>query len=157
MNRSLPRPGYAAVTATLALAVALGGTSYAATQLPKNSVTSTQVKNHSLKGQDFKPAELAQLNGPAGPTGPAGPAGGAGLTYKIEHASVDSGDQAVFQVPCPVGARATGGGASASLNFVLRIYQSAPLIDGSKWVIQLKNDSGQDDLDVYAWAVCVPL
>ena len=39
--------------ACLALTVALGGVSYAAVSLPKNSVTSKQVKDHSLKKQDL--------------------------------------------------------------------------------------------------------
>lgn len=40
--------------AYLALFVALGGTSYAAVQVPKNSVTSKQVKNNTLKSADLK-------------------------------------------------------------------------------------------------------
>ena len=39
--------------ACLALTVALGGVSYAAVSLPKNSVTSKQVKDHSLKKRDL--------------------------------------------------------------------------------------------------------
>ena len=39
--------------ACLALTVALGGTSYAAMKLPKNSVTSKQVKDHSLRKRDL--------------------------------------------------------------------------------------------------------
>jgi hypothetical protein len=39
--------------ACLALTVALGGVSYAAVSLPKNSVTSKQVKDHSLKKKDL--------------------------------------------------------------------------------------------------------
>jgi hypothetical protein len=71
------------VVACLALAVALGGTGYAATVLPRNSVgvvqlknnavTASKVKNFSLVRQDFKPGQL-----PAGARGPAGPAGAAG-------------------------------------------------------------------------------
>jgi hypothetical protein len=71
------------VVACLALTVALAGTGYAATVLPRNSVgtaqlknnavTSLKVKNLSLSRQDFKPGQL-----PAGPPGPAGPAGPAG-------------------------------------------------------------------------------
>jgi hypothetical protein len=67
--------------AYLALFVALGGTSYAAVQLPKNSVTakqiktsavrSAEVKNGSLKAKDFKAGQLP--DGPAGPAGPVGP------------------------------------------------------------------------------------
>jgi hypothetical protein len=45
---------YANVTATLALFFALAGGTYAATQLPKNSVGSTQVKANALSGSDIK-------------------------------------------------------------------------------------------------------
>jgi hypothetical protein len=74
---------YANVASTLALVVALGGTSYAAVAIPKNSVGSKQiidssvksrdVKNGSLKGVDFKAGQI-----PVGPQGPAGPAGAVG-------------------------------------------------------------------------------
>lgn len=79
--------------ALLALFISLGGVSYAATQLPKNSVGSKQlkknavtakkirknavnskkVKDRSLLARDFKPGQLPQ--GPRGETGPAGPPG----------------------------------------------------------------------------------
>lgn len=62
---------YASVTATLALVVALGGTSYAAISIPKNSVGSPQikkdavksadVKNDGLKGKDIKESTLAKV------------------------------------------------------------------------------------------------
>jgi hypothetical protein len=87
---------YANVTATLALFVALGGSSYAALKLPKNSVTSTQVKNGTLLSKDFKKGQLKAgpagpagakgvqgdrgLGGPAGPFGPIGPQGAKGDT-----------------------------------------------------------------------------
>jgi hypothetical protein len=80
------RPTPAMVVACIALTVALGGTGYAATVLPRNSVgpaqlqnnavTSLKVKNFSLSRQDFKPGQLAA--GPQGPAGAAGPAGPAG-------------------------------------------------------------------------------
>ena len=63
----------------VALTVALGGTSYAAVELPKNSVgtkqlqanavVSTKVKNGSLLKKDFKAGQL-----PRGATGPTGAA-----------------------------------------------------------------------------------
>jgi hypothetical protein len=82
------------VVAYAALAVALGGTSYAAVSLPRNSVgtpqlkanavVSSKVKNGSLLRADFKAGQIpAGATGPAGPTGPAGaagPAGSAGAT-----------------------------------------------------------------------------
>lgn len=74
---------FANVVACIALFVALGGASYAALKLPKNSVgtkqlkknavTSAKVKNGSLLAQDFKPGQI-----PAGKTGPQGVTGAAG-------------------------------------------------------------------------------
>ena len=91
----------ATVIATIALVVALGGTTYAVTALPKNSVGNAQLKNgavnsakvkdKSLLASDFKPGQLAKVFptvvGPAGPAGatgaqgapgPAGPVGDTG-------------------------------------------------------------------------------
>ena len=73
--------------AYLALFVALGGTSVAASNalVPKNSVGSAQVINGSLLKKDFKAGQLprgargpAGARGAAGAAGPAGPAGAAG-------------------------------------------------------------------------------
>jgi hypothetical protein len=54
MTRLFHKGRYANVTATLALIVALGGTSYAATTLKKNSVSSKQIKNSSITSSDVK-------------------------------------------------------------------------------------------------------
>ena len=62
----------------LALFVALGATSYALT-LPPNSVTTVQVKDHSLLAVDFKKGQLPKGDrGPRGRTGPTGATGGVG-------------------------------------------------------------------------------
>jgi len=71
------------VIGCLALLLTLGGTGYAASQaLPRNSVTSVQVKDRSLLARDFKAGQIprgpAGPAGAAGPAGPAGPAGGSG-------------------------------------------------------------------------------
>ena len=65
------RPSPALVVACIALAVALGGTSYAAIQLPaksvgakqlkKNAITSPKVKNNSLTGADVLEASLGRV------------------------------------------------------------------------------------------------
>lgn len=83
MSRFRRHPSPALVIACLALAVALGGTSYAAIVLPPNSVGTKQlvngsvvaakVKAHSLVAANFKPGAL-----PAGPKGADGLAGAAG-------------------------------------------------------------------------------
>jgi hypothetical protein len=75
----------------VALFVALGGTSYAAAQLPRNSVgtaqirsnaiTSSKVRNGSLLPADFQTGKLpAGPKGAQGPAGPAGPQGTKGDT-----------------------------------------------------------------------------
>ncbi len=92
MRRLLGGTSYANAISTLALIVALGGTTaYAATkisgaeikngsiharQLAKNSVTSKQVKDHSLRSVDFAPGQLP--SGPTGATGATGPKGDTG-------------------------------------------------------------------------------
>lgn len=94
LRERLRRPSYAEVVATLALFIALGGASYAAIQVPKNSVgtkqlkknavTSKKVKNKSLLRADFKPGQIPKgatgPKGTAGSAGPTGPAGSQGLT-----------------------------------------------------------------------------
>jgi hypothetical protein len=87
------------VLATLALFVALGGTSYAAVKLPKdsvgstqlrrNAVTSTKVKDRSLRQRDVSSSELAALRGAAGSTGATGARGARG----------DRGDTSPFPAP----------------------------------------------------------
>src|SRR5712691_3518405 len=76
LRRFTPSP--AMVVAYLALLVALGGTGYAATRLPRDSVTTVQVKDFSLLARDFRRGQIPA--GPVGPAGPAGPAGAPGAT-----------------------------------------------------------------------------
>ncbi|MBN8868257.1 MAG: hypothetical protein J0H66_00080 [Solirubrobacterales bacterium] len=75
------------VVAVIALFIALGGASYAAVKIPKNSVgtkqlkknavNSNKVKNHSLLAKDFKKGQIPK--GATGPKGPVGATGAAGL------------------------------------------------------------------------------
>ena len=62
----------------IAVFIAVTGTAYAAT-LPRNSVGTKQVVNHSLLQKDFKSGELPRgtlgVEGPRGPEGPEGPEG----------------------------------------------------------------------------------
>lgn len=59
------------------LFLAIGGVGYAATQLPKNSVGTKQLKNGAVTGKKIAPAALKSLStaGPPGATGPTGPQG----------------------------------------------------------------------------------
>ncbi len=56
----LPRLSYANVLATLALFLALGGTSYAVTALPSNSVGTKQLKKNAVTGVKVKDGSLAR-------------------------------------------------------------------------------------------------
>jgi hypothetical protein len=62
---------YANITATLALIISLGGVSYAAVQIPKNSVGSKQIKNGAIQAKDVKPGVIPTI--PTIPTVPPGP------------------------------------------------------------------------------------
>jgi len=84
-SRLRSRLTYANVIATLALFLALGGGSYAAINIPKNSVgakqlkknavTSVKVKRGSLLTSDFKASQRRGLRGPQGLQGPQGAPG----------------------------------------------------------------------------------
>lgn len=56
--RTLKRPSPALAISILALFVALGGTSYAVTQLPKNSVGTPQLKKNAVTGAKVKDGSL---------------------------------------------------------------------------------------------------
>ena len=77
------------VLSVLALFVALGGTGYAISKLPansvgtkqvkKNAINSSKVKNRSLLAKDFKAGQLpAGQQGESGQTGPTGATGATG-------------------------------------------------------------------------------
>ena len=109
---------YANVIATMALFVALGGTSVAAVSLKKNSVgpkqikagavkngelakgavTSAKVKDKSLSRRDFKPGQIFDGGrGAQGPRGAQGLQGPAGPTF----ASVAGGASTLMPKPTP--------------------------------------------------------
>src|SRR4029078_4855341 len=70
------RPRYADVAATMALVLALGGTSYAVTARPRNSVGTAQLKPQAVTKAKRAPGILTI--GPTGPRGLQGPAGASG-------------------------------------------------------------------------------
>jgi hypothetical protein len=125
-----PRLSYANLTATLALFLALGGTSYAALQVTGSNVkngtlTGSDIKNESLKSgdvdngslleKDFKAGQLPA--GPQGPEGPQGiqglqgPAGATNVVARRTNAAVASGAFEPAVASCLPGERAVGGGA----------------------------------------------
>jgi Collagen triple helix repeat (20 copies) len=69
---------YANVAASLALFLALGGAAYAATQLPKNSVGTKQLRKGAVTASKIAKKTRQQLQGARGPQGAQGPQGKAG-------------------------------------------------------------------------------
>ena len=89
MSRRAPRrPRHSTIAAYLALFLALGGTSYAVVNLPRNSVGSSELRKNAVRSSDVKDRSLKAIDfqrgsllrsptsaaGPVGPVGPAGPA-----------------------------------------------------------------------------------
>src|SRR3954447_13520154 len=91
IRRLRERLTYANVTATLALFIALGGTSYAALSLPRDSVGSRQiragavhsseVKDRSVRLSDISVSARKSLRGAVGPAGPPGAQGASAAKY----------------------------------------------------------------------------
>lgn len=78
MKRKLRTPSPAFVISLIALFVALGGTTYAATSLPKNSVGTKQLKKGAVTKAKINKKALASLKGQQGPQGPQGNPGAKG-------------------------------------------------------------------------------
>jgi hypothetical protein len=141
LRRHCPSP--AMTVALLALFVALGGTSYSAITLSKNSVrskhiargevkrsdihtdaiNSSKVELFSLRASDFRPGQLPE--GRQGPQGLPGPKGDPGPT-NVRVRKAAGFDRAT--VECQPGERATGGGAHSVNGF---IWASVPAANPS--------------------------
>ncbi|HEX8104573.1 MAG TPA: hypothetical protein VF533_18295 [Solirubrobacteraceae bacterium] len=129
---------YSNVMATVAVFVALGGTGYAATQLPRDSVGSKQIRSKAVGRSELKPKAVsasrirsgavtartlsrgtrASLRGDAGPTGPQGiqgPPGPVGPDATLR-ASINSGGIAVGVGDSP-GATHDGGSNEYRVRF----------------------------------------
>jgi hypothetical protein len=145
-------PRYADVAATLAVVIALGGTSYAVTALPRNSVGTAQLKAHAVtKAKLARGVSLAGPRGPQGPTGPAGAPGTAGAAGAPGAAGlsgvviVSGGTSAV----CPAGKVVIGGGARTEGVSGGTLLTSAPSGDGLGWVAAVTSPSV-----VASYAIC---
>jgi hypothetical protein len=109
MSRLQPHLSYANVMATVAVFIALGGSAYAVTLLPRNSVGAAQIKRGAVTGSelrtgavssrsvrdnsiglgDISPGARSSLRGAKGDQGTVGPASVA------LHAAINSGGAAV--------------------------------------------------------------
>lgn len=132
------RPSPALVVASLALAVALGGTGYAAVVLPANSVGTAQLRNgavvgskvkaHSLNAASFQPGQLPKGDpGPIGLAGPAGPQGGKGDPATKLWAVVRN-DGGIVKQSGGVGVNKPAGSGLYTVTFPQSVSACAPIV-----------------------------
>jgi hypothetical protein len=162
-------PSAALVVAGLALAVALTGGAYAvSTALPRNSVgpaqlkanavNSAKVQNRSLRAADFAIGQIPKgPQGPVGAAGPQGPPGTSGVQQISSTGPSNSTGPKSFQVDCPSGKRAIGGGGTllgTTTNTFLST--SRPSDAGTGWIATGRESSGGNagNWAVQAWVVC---
>jgi hypothetical protein len=138
LPRKLPSP--AAVLASGALAVALGGTSVAAVatvprasvgtaELRNGAVTTAKIKNGNVTSADIADGSVSSAdvrNGtlrrvdfrpgqiPPGPTGPQGPSGVSGREQVASETPLTSGSPKNLTATCPAGKKVLGGGVEIS-------------------------------------------
>ena len=105
-----PKFTYANVVSTLCLFMLLGGVSWAATQLPKNSVGTPQLKKNAVNSSKVKDGSLLATDFRAGqlPRGATGPAGLPGSTGAAGSQGV-SGAAGAAGATGPTGAAGTAG------------------------------------------------
>jgi hypothetical protein len=176
------RPSPAMVVACIALFVALGGSSYAVTRLPansvgpkqlkKNAVTGAKVKNRSLTAADIKVSSLA------GVASAATAANAANATHAAAAAGLDKvtyvktpGGVAPAPPPdpqgngpstigggtatCPAGMFAVGGGVGVDDNVNTSVVDSFPDPSGHAWTVRVDNSDPGSAHGFTVVAVCV--
>jgi hypothetical protein len=164
------------IVSLLALFVALGGVSYAATSLPRNSVgplqlrtgavtnakvatnaiTSSKVLNRSLLAVDFKLGQIPKgETGAPGAPGAAGPPGLSGLQI-VSGTGVTGTGSHTDTATCPTGKKAISGGFvtsdidSDNTSILLDAVQD----DGVSYKVTAKVSSGADTWKLTARVLC---
>jgi hypothetical protein len=172
--KRLPTPSM--LIACVALTASLGGVSYAAGVLPKNSVGTTQlqkkavtasklkknavtgvkVKNGTLRAADFGAGQLPAgprgAQGPKGDKGDPGAAGGFnGYQLVSDMEILPAGGSKLLVATCPAGKKAIGGGYSSG--FPVEVERSYPANNGTAWDVWV-NDTDNAAQGVAVWAIC---
>jgi hypothetical protein len=171
-------PSPALVVACLALLVALGGTSYAAVVIPRNSVGTLQLQRNAVKAAkinpnavrtghvldgtllaaDFKAGQLP--SGPKGDKGDKGPKGDKGDPGGLSGYSVVEGAfvstttfSQTARATCPAGKRPTGGGGfTQTAGAGVSVRNSFPT--GQTWLVVVDAKTPGSGWNYRAFAVC---
>ncbi|MFN8216811.1 MAG: hypothetical protein U0R71_09470 [Solirubrobacterales bacterium] len=127
---------YANVMATIAVFLALGGVSYAAFKLPKNSVGSKQLKREAVNGAKVKlgtiPGDAIRGGALSKAEGDARYLGGTIVVSKTISGPIKANEFKTGKVECPSGYQAIGGGVDPKNVFSAKVSVSAPLIGGEE-------------------------
>jgi len=173
------------VVAFIALFVAIGGSSYAVTRLPsnsvgskqlkKNAVTGAKVKNRSLTAADIKVSSLAGVASAASATnatnaGHAGAAAGLDrVQYVNQPGSVGPGTRdpadptgatviatvGAASAGCPPGTLVSGGGVGVDDRTNTSVVDSFPDQGGHAWTARVDNADPGASHSFTVVAVCV--
>jgi hypothetical protein len=157
------------VVALVALVAALGGTAFAQTVLPRNSVgarqlrtgavRSAEVKDRSLRVADLSVQARRSLRGRRGPAGPPGPAGGAGgtataLSVVAAPGVVSAGNVTSATATCPPGRTVSGGGVRIDSAGDSSMRESYPSQSNTAWTARVGNDDVAGNFNYTVFAVC---
>jgi hypothetical protein len=172
----------ALLVAFAALAVALGGTSYAVTKLPKNSVGSAQLKSNAVTAAKIKKGAVTGVKlAPESLTGSqvveaslakvaaaqaADHANGAALLDRVVYRGVAGNVAAapvglstasdLVTVGCDAGQLASGGGVRVDDTAHTDIIDSFPSNGGRTWSGEVRNDDETAAHTFTVFVVCVP-
>jgi hypothetical protein len=174
-KKSRIRLSYANVTATLALFVALGGSAYAATALPADSVGTRQIKPSAVQGSDIADGAVRGSDVADGTLRTTDFGKGEEPITKVVRRygatvgipAAHSADATVF---CRKGERALGGGGVDLTGFHenFSLFASTPMVSGEGrvgngdepdgWEVRYYNRSdqsgGDSAIEVAAYVVC---
>jgi hypothetical protein len=162
------------VVALVALVAALGGTAFAQTVLPRNSVgprqiranavRSSEVKDRSLRVADLSVQARRSLRGQRGPAGPPGPGGGTGtgtgtgtattLTVVAAPGVVSAGNVTSATATCPPGRTVSGGGVRIDSAGDSSMRESYPSQNNTAWTARVGNDDVSGNFNYTVFAVC---
>ena len=177
------RPSPAMVVAFIALFVAIGGSSYAVTRFPtnsvgskqlrKNAVTGAKVKNGSLTAADIRVSSLAGVASAASATNAtnAGHATAAAGLDRVQYVNQpgsvgpgtpDPADPTVVtagigaaSAGCPPGTLAVGGGVGVDDRSNTSVVDSFPDQGGHAWTARVDNSDVSASHSFTVVAVCV--
>ena len=156
MKRVRSKLSYANVVSTICLFVVLGGSAYAASQLPRNSVGTKQLKNGSVSLAKISSSAKKALNGGAGAPGRPGGPGAAGkngaTNVVVREGELEFGSEAY----CLPNESATGGGGF-TLEEAELLWGSLPIPDESGkpigWFAAAETPGGEQR-ETVAFVVC---